>query len=98
MASVEGEGGDWHGESIRFAAPGTFGVRARLCALLPRVGDARVAEVVHEIEELFLGLDADEHQIGFPIVYANARTGRASGHCSRRCTPTGARRRPGPRS
>jgi GTP-binding protein len=40
--------------------------------------DARVEEVVHEVEELFLDLDADEHQIGFPIVYCNARTGRAS--------------------
>src|SRR5690242_8288054 len=40
--------------------------------------DARVAEVVHEVEELFLDLDADEHQIDFPIVYCNARTGRAS--------------------
>ena len=29
-------------------------------------GDARAAEVVHEVEELFLDLDADEHQIGFP--------------------------------
>jgi GTP-binding protein len=41
-------------------------------------GDARVPEVVHEIEELFLDLDADEHQIDFPIVYSNARAGRAS--------------------
>src|SRR5439155_766992 len=40
--------------------------------------DARVAQVVHEVEELFLDLDADEHQIDFPILYANARTGRAS--------------------
>ncbi|MFO7589765.1 MAG: translational GTPase TypA [Acidimicrobiia bacterium] len=40
--------------------------------------DARVDEVVHEVEELFLDLDADEHQIAFPIVYCNARTGRAS--------------------
>jgi GTP-binding protein len=40
--------------------------------------DARISEVVHEIEELFLDLDADEHQISFPIVYANARSGRAS--------------------
>jgi GTP-binding protein len=37
--------------------------------------DARTAEVVHEVEELFLDLDADEHQISFPILYANARTG-----------------------
>ena len=40
--------------------------------------DARVDEVVHEVEELFLDLDADEHQIAFPIVYCNARSGRAS--------------------
>jgi len=33
--------------------------------------------VLHEVEELFLDLDADEHQIDFPILYANARTG----HC-----------------
>src|SRR4029077_6544629 len=40
--------------------------------------DARIAEVVHEVEELFLDLDADEDQIDFPIVYCNARTGRSS--------------------
>src|SRR4051794_26923902 len=40
--------------------------------------DARIKEVVHEIEELFLDLDADEHQIDFPIVYCNARTGRSA--------------------
>jgi GTP-binding protein len=40
--------------------------------------DARVTEVVHEIEELFLDLDADEHQIDFPILYVNARDGHAS--------------------
>jgi GTP-binding protein len=38
--------------------------------------DARVKEVVHEVEELFLDLDADEHQISFPILYADARAGR----------------------
>ena len=40
--------------------------------------DARVDEVVHEVEELFLDLDADEHQIDFPILYCDAREGRAS--------------------
>src|SRR5438105_2512448 len=40
--------------------------------------DARVAEVVDEVYELFLDLDADEDQIEFPIVYCNARAGRAS--------------------
>ena len=39
--------------------------------------DARTAEVVNEVYELFLDLDADESQIEFPIVYANAREGRA---------------------
>jgi len=39
--------------------------------------DARVEEVVNEVYELFLDLDASESQIEFPIVYANARAGRA---------------------
>ncbi|MDX6513399.1 MAG: GTP-binding protein, partial [Gaiellaceae bacterium] len=39
--------------------------------------DARVEEVVNEVYELFLDLDADETQIEFPIVYANARAGQA---------------------
>src|SRR5690348_2870740 len=40
--------------------------------------DARIQEVVDEVYELFLDLDADEQQIEFPIVYANARAGWAS--------------------
>src|SRR5215211_6143065 len=40
--------------------------------------DARIAEVVDEVYELFLDLDADEGQIEFPIVYTNARAGQAS--------------------
>jgi GTP-binding protein len=39
--------------------------------------DARIREVIDEVYELFLDLDADESQIEFPIVYANARAGRA---------------------
>jgi GTP-binding protein len=39
--------------------------------------DARIAEVVDEVYDLFLDLDADESQIEFPIVYCNARAGRA---------------------
>jgi len=41
--------------------------------------DARAEEVVNEVYELFLDLDASEEQIEFPIVYAVAREGRA-GH------------------
>src|SRR4029078_5684316 len=40
--------------------------------------DARIGEVVDEVYELFLDLDADESQIDFPIVYTNARAGWAS--------------------
>jgi GTP-binding protein len=40
--------------------------------------DARIKEVVEEVENLFLDLDADEHQISFPILYASAREGWAS--------------------
>jgi GTP-binding protein len=40
--------------------------------------DARVADVVDEVYALFMDLDADEHQIEFPIVYTNAREGTAT--------------------
>ncbi len=40
--------------------------------------DARIAEVVEEVYELFIDLDADSDQIDFPIVYTNARDGWAS--------------------
>jgi GTP-binding protein len=39
--------------------------------------DARIEEVVNEVYDLFLDLDADESQIEFPIVYCNARAGAA---------------------
>jgi GTP-binding protein len=40
--------------------------------------DARIAEVVDEVYELFIDLDADSEQIEFPIVYTNAKAGWAS--------------------
>jgi GTP-binding protein len=40
--------------------------------------DARIAEVVHEVEELFLDLDAALEQLDFPIVYCVSREGKAS--------------------
>jgi GTP-binding protein len=40
--------------------------------------DARIAEVVDETYQLFLDLDATERQIEFPIVYCQAKAGRAS--------------------
>lgn len=40
--------------------------------------DARIDEVIDEVYELFLDLDADESQIEFPIIYTNAKDGWAS--------------------
>ena len=40
--------------------------------------DARIADVVHDVEELFLDLDADIDQLDFPIVYCVSREGKSS--------------------
>jgi len=63
-----------------------FVLRKALAARLPVIlvvnkvdrPDARIGEVVDEVYELFLDLDADEEQIEFPIVYTNAKAGWAS--------------------
>ncbi|MGQ0430919.1 MAG: translational GTPase TypA [Microthrixaceae bacterium] len=63
-----------------------FVLRKALEANLPVVlvvnkvdrADARIAEVVHEVEELFLDLDAAIEQLDFPIVYCVSREGKAS--------------------
>ena len=39
--------------------------------------DARIAEVVNEVYDLFIDLDASEDQIEFPIIYTNAKLGVA---------------------
>jgi GTP-binding protein len=40
--------------------------------------DARVQEVLNEIYDLFIDLDAKEDQLGFPVLYTNAKAGTAS--------------------
>lgn len=63
-----------------------FVLRKALAAKMPVIlcinkvdrPDARIAEVVDEVYELFIDLDATEEQIDFPIVYASAKAGRAS--------------------
>ncbi len=63
-----------------------FVLRKALAAKLPVIlvvnkvdrPDARIAEVVDEVYELFIDLDADSDQIEFPIVYTNAKDGWAS--------------------
>ncbi len=60
-------------------------LRKALEARLPAVvvvnkidrGDARPAEVLNEIYDLFIDLDATEEQLDFPIIYTNAKTGVA---------------------
>ncbi|MDP9405322.1 MAG: translational GTPase TypA [Actinomycetota bacterium] len=71
-----------------------FVLRKALEARLPVVlvvnkvdrADARIGEVVDEVYELFLDLDASEDQIDFPIVYCVARDGCASLDPSQRGT------------
>ena len=40
--------------------------------------DARPQEVLNEVYDLFIDLDAKEDQIDFPVLYTNAKTGTAS--------------------
>ncbi|MDO8426334.1 MAG: translational GTPase TypA, partial [Deltaproteobacteria bacterium] len=40
--------------------------------------DARIKEVLNEVYDLFIDLDAAEDQLDFPIVYTNARKGTAT--------------------
>ncbi len=39
--------------------------------------DARIREVVNEVYDLFIDLDAEDHHIEFPILYTNAKIGVA---------------------
>jgi GTP-binding protein len=45
--------------------------------------DARPAEVLNEIYDLFIDLDATEEQLDFPVLYTNAKLGTAT------CDPAG---------
>jgi GTP-binding protein len=39
--------------------------------------DARIQEVLNEVYDLFIDLDAAEDQLGFPVIYTNAKLGLA---------------------
>ncbi len=65
--------------------------------------DARPKEVLNEIYDLFIDLDASEEQLDFPVLYCNARKGpvaagrstartRPSSRCSSRSSPRCRRR------
>src|SRR5579862_4000691 len=64
----------------RFVLRKTLEARLPVILVVNKVDrpDARIDEVVDEVYELFLDLDADESQIEFPIVYTNAKAGWAS--------------------
>jgi GTP-binding protein len=64
----------------RFVLRKTLEARLPVILVVNKVDrpDARIAEVLDEVYELFIDLGADEHQIEFPIVYTNARAGWAS--------------------
>ncbi len=63
-----------------------FVLRKALAASLPAIvainkidrSDARPAEVLDEVYDLFIDLGADEHQIDFPVLYTNGRAGTAT--------------------
>ena len=59
----------------RFVLRKTLEARLPVVLVINKVDrpDARTEEVVSEVENLFLDLDADEEQISFPILYASAR-------------------------
>ena len=46
--------------------------------------DARAKEVLNEVYDLFIDLDATEEQIEFPVLYTNAREGYASSDAATR--------------
>ena len=57
--------------------------------------DARAQEVLNEVYDLFIDLDATEDQLDFPVLYTNAREGTASADpacaattCGRCSTPS----------
>ncbi|MBT2228056.1 translational GTPase TypA [Nonomuraea sp. NEAU-A123] len=64
----------------RFVLRKAFGAKMPVILCINKVDrpDARIKEVVDEVYELFMDLDATEEQIDFPIIYASAKAGRAS--------------------
>ncbi len=64
----------------RFVLRKTLEARLPVICVINKIDrpDARAKEVVDAVYELFIDLGADEHQIEFPIVYCNARSGQAA--------------------
>jgi GTP-binding protein len=64
----------------RFVLRKTLEARLPVICVVNKIDrpDARPAEVIDAVYELFIDLGADESQIEFPIVYCNARSGQAA--------------------
>ncbi len=64
----------------RFVLRKTLEARLPVICVINKIDrpDARPAEVIDAVYELFIDLGADEQQIDFPIVYCNARAGQAA--------------------
>ncbi len=64
----------------RFVLEKALSLKLKVVVVINKIDrpDARVKEVVDEVLELFLELDADEDQLNSPFVFASARQGIAS--------------------
>jgi GTP-binding protein len=64
----------------RFVLKKALGLGLKPIVVINKVdrGDARPAEVLQKVYDLFIDLDADEAQLEFPVIYAVARDGWAT--------------------
>ena len=64
----------------RFVLERALALKLKVVVVVNKIDrpDARVGEVIDEVLELFLDLDADEEQLNSPFVFASAREGVAS--------------------
>ena len=63
----------------RFVVKKTLAKQLPIIVVINKIdrSDSRIEEVVNEVYDLFIDLDATEEQIEFPILYTNAKTGVA---------------------
>jgi GTP-binding protein len=63
----------------RFVVKKALGKHLPIVLVINKIdrSDARIQEVLNEVYDLFIDLDAEDHHIEFPILYTNAKTGVA---------------------
>ena len=63
----------------RFVVKKALAKRLSMIVVINKIdrSDSRIEEVISEVYDLFIDLDATEEQIEFPILYTNAKTGVA---------------------